>query len=208
MKPLHIIFITLALLLVAAALYFWPRAAASTNVTNYPSQGADIIAFGDSLVAGYGSSQPGGFVSMLAQDIGEPIVNLGQDGDTTQGALGRVKELNKYNPNVVILLVGGNDFLNKLDMTVAFANLGQIIEDIQNRGAVVLLVGVRVSSIIGNYDSQFEALANTYHTAYVPHVMDGILGNSSLMYDNVHPNDAGYKLISQRILPTLEPLVR
>ncbi len=207
MKSLYVV-IAITLLALGAAVYFWPHAKAALSVTNYPSKGSDIIAFGDSLVAGYGSSQPGGFVSMLAQDIGEPIVNLGQDGDTTQGALGRVKELNKYNPKVVILLVGGNDFLNKLDMTQAFANIGQIIESIQNRGAVVLLVGVRVSPVIGNYDSQFEALANTYHAAYVPHVMDGILGNPKLMYDNVHPNDEGYKLIAERILPTLKTVVQ
>lgn len=208
MRPLYVVSIALALLLAATAWYFWPHAKAILTVTNYPSKGTDIVAFGDSLVAGYGSTGGGGFVSILAKSIGVPIVNLGKDGDTTSSALARINSFDKYNPKVVILLVGGNDYLEQQSMTQAFANLGQIIEDIQSRGAVVLLVGVRISPLVGNFDPQFEGLATKYKTAYVPHVMDGILGNKQFMYDSIHPNDAGYALIAERILPTLKTVVQ
>ena len=189
-------------LLGAIVFYFWPRKAAT--ITNYPSSGTDLIAFGDSLVAGYGADDGKDFVSLLSHDINQPIVNLGVDGDTTAQALARIKQLDKYNPKVVILLVGGNDYLQRRDMTQAFVNLGQIIQDIQKRGAVVVLVGVRLNSILGNFDKQYEALVSQYKVAYVPNAMDGILGNPKLMFDNIHPNDAGYQILANRILPVLQ----
>ena len=192
-----------------AAYTFWPHTMpAATTYTNYPSKGTDIIAFGDSLVAGYGADDGKDFVSLLSTSINQPIVNLGHDGDTTAEALARLSDLNKYNPKVVILLVGGNDYLQKKDMTQAFVNLGKIIQDLQKRGAVVVLVGVRVNYYIGNFDKQYEQLVKQYKVAYVPDAMDGILGNQKYMYDSVHPNNAGYQILADRIEPVLQQVLR
>ena len=79
------------------------------NITNYPSRGTDIIAFGDSLVEGMGSSGGNDFVSLLSKKIDQPIINLGHSGDTTEDGVKRIGELDKYNPKIVILLLGGND---------------------------------------------------------------------------------------------------
>ena len=199
------------ILLVGYAAYsFWPHTMAvqTSNLTNYPSKGTDIVAFGDSLVAGYGADDGKDFVSLLSNDINQPIVNLGHDGDTTAEALARLSDLNKYNPKVVILLVGGNDYLQKKDMAQAFVNLGQIIANLQKRGAVVVLVGVRVNYYIGNFDKLYEQLVKQYKVAYVPDAMDGILGNQKYMYDSVHPNNAGYQILSDRILPTLQQVMK
>lgn len=205
MRPLYIVLIVLT---VVAAVYFWRQAKAAITITNYPSQGTDIIAFGDSLVAGSGATEGHNFVDLLSQQVGEPIVNLGHRGDTTTNALARISQLDAYKPKAVIVLVGGNDYIDKQSMEQAFVNLGEIIKNIQSRGAVVVLVGVRLSRFFGNFDQEFETLAKEYNTAYVPHVLDGILGNSELMSDDVHPNDAGYALIAERILPVLKPLIQ
>src|SRR3989338_6474490 len=76
------------------------------EVRNYPSSCADIVAFGDSLVVGVDASPGRDFVSLLSQQIRQPIVNLGVSGDTTAGGLARLSELDAYEPKVVIVLLG------------------------------------------------------------------------------------------------------
>ncbi len=200
-----------ALLIVIAGLlvYYFRPTPSPSYITNYPSSGTDIIAFGDSLVVGAGSTPGHDFVSDLSADINEPIVNLGEDGDTTAQALARINVLSAYHPKVVILLVGGDDYLDKDNMTQAFVNLGEIIQNIQSRGAVVLLVGERISPTVGNFDGQFVQLVATYHTAYVPGVLDGVFNNPQYMSsDGIHPNDAGYAIIASRILPVLKEVMQ
>ena len=189
---------------VAVYLFFFNTA----PVTNSPSAGTDIVAFGDSLVAGTGSSEGRNFVSLLSGAIGQPIVNLGVPGDTTADGLARMSELNAYKPKVVLLLVGGNDYLKRIPQEQTFANLAAIIKDIQSRGAIVLLLGVRGGLFGDHFSSGFEDLRDTYHTAYVSNVLDGLLGDKKYMSDQVHPNDAGYRLIAERIAPVLKELLQ
>lgn len=177
-------------------------------ITNYPSSGSDIIAFGDSLVAGSGATSGNDFVTLLSKRIGQPIINLGVPGDTTGDGLARLDGLDRYRPKVVLLLLGGNDHLKKVPIEVTFANLGKIIENIHARGAVVLLLGVKGSLFGDRFESEFEKLAKKYKTTYVSNVLDGLFGNSNFMEDAIHPNDAGNARIAERIYPVLAPLIR
>ena len=129
--------ITTALIIIGffLAYHFWPS---PIKIKNYPSQGTDIIAFGDSLVSGYGANPEDDFVSLLSQDIGRPIVNLGVNGDTTADGLARIDELNAYHPKVVLLLLGGDDALQQVPVDETFQNLAEIIQNMQQRGAIVL----------------------------------------------------------------------
>lgn len=175
-----------------------------SEIENYPSSGTDIIAFGDSLVQGVGaSSEDKNFVSLLSQKIDEPIINLGISGNTTEDGLKRINELDRYKPKVVLLLLGGNDRLRKVPVETTIANLENIIKNIQARGSVVLLLGVRGNLITDNFDTVFENLRDKYKTAYVPDVLDGIFGNGQYMSDSIHPNDAGYEIIANKIHPVL-----
>lgn len=178
------------------------------TIKNYPSSGTDIVAFGDSLVEGVGATPGHDLVSLLSKDIGAPIVNLGRSGDTTADGLARINELDSYKPKVVILILGGNDYLAQKSMPEAFERLGKIIEQIQARGAIVLLVGIRLSLVVGNFDAQYHELEQKYQTAYIPNVLDGFYGKEQYMSDNIHPNDAGYAIIASRIAPTLQKLIR
>ena len=189
---------------VAVYLFFFNTA----PIANYPSAGTDIFAFGDSLVAGTGSSDGHDFVSLLSGAIGQPIVNLGVPGDTTADGLARINGLDAYKPKVVLLLLGGNDYLKRIPQEQTFANLAAIIKDIQSRGAIVLLLGVRGGLFGDHFSSGFEDLRDTYHTAYVSNVLDGLLGDKKYMSDQVHPNDAGYRLIAERIAPVLKELLQ
>lgn len=191
--------ILFAAVVVPGALFFFRN----EPITNYPSSGTDIVAFGDSLVQGVGAGEGQDFVSLLSKRIGRPILNLGHSGDTTAAGLARIQELDAYKPKVVLLLLGGNDYLKKVPITETRKNLEAIIEHIQARGAVVLLLGVRGGLLHDRFDSEFEDLRDTYHTAFVPDVLDGLLGDSAYMADSVHPNAAGYKLIADKIYPVL-----
>lgn len=162
-----------------------------------------IVAFGDSLVYGTGSSG-GGFVKQLEQQLARPIENLGVPGDTTADGLARLDEVLQLQPALVILLLGGNDFLRQVPPDTAFANLDAIITQLQADGAAVLLVGVRGGLVRDHFAARFEELAERHGTAYVHDVLDDTLGVAGYMADQVHPNDAGYRVIADRIRPVLE----
>ncbi len=179
------------------------------EVKNYPSQGTDIIAFGDSLVFGVGATKPeNNFVARLSAKIGQPIVYLGVSGNTTADGLARLNELDKYKPKIVILLLGGNDYLRQTPEQTTFSNLGKIIEDIQGRGAMVLVLGVKGSLFGDGYKKEFEALSQKYQTAYVSNVLDGLFGNNTYMADALHPNDLGYEKIANKVYQVLSHLLQ
>lgn len=196
-----IVVATLSLALIAGiALWFFNR---KENITNYPPQGEAIVAFGDSLVEGVGSNGGGDFVSILSKSVGEPIINMGVAGNTTRDGLARVDEVLKKNPKIVLLLLGGNDFLRKIPREETFSNLSQIIDRIHERGALVILLGVRGGLLSDGYGEYFEDLADTKRTLYVPNVLAGLLARDEYMADSIHPNNAGYAIISAKILPAL-----
>jgi len=197
--------ILLALVVILLGIFYFSR---SKTVTNYPSRGANIVALGDSLVAGAGSTKGNDFVSLLSKKMNQPIVNLGRSGDTTADGVSRLKELDDYKPKVVIVLLGGNDYLKKVPITETRKNLSTIIENIHARGAVVLLLGVRGGILRDSFEEEFEDISKKYNTAYVPNVLDGLLGNTKYMSDSIHPNDIGYAMISEKVYPVLSPLTK
>ncbi len=177
-------------------------------IRNYPSKGTDIIAFGDSLVEGVGASAGNDFISLLSRKIGRPVINLGKSGDTTAEALRRIGDLDDYHPQVVLLLLGGNDHLRKVPIAETFKNLSVLIEDIQGRGAIVVLLGVRGNLFGDKFEPEFEKLQNNYQTAYIPDVLSGLFGHREYMADPIHPNDAGYAVIANRVYPVLVKLLQ
>lgn len=200
MKPRALILTVLFVALASLGIYHFSR---NGTITNYPSKGTDIIAFGDSLVEGLGSTAGNDFVTVLSGKIGQPIVNLGRAGDTTIDGIARIGELDNYNPKVVLFLLGGNDHLRKIPIPETRKNLAILIENIQARGAVVLLLGVRGGLFSDKFDTELENLRDTYHTAFVSDVLEGLFGNDKYMSDAIHPNDIGYGMIADRIYPVL-----
>ncbi len=190
-------------------LFFFVNFSKNPQIKNYPSKGQDVIAFGDSLIFGQGaSSNDKNFISLLSQKIGKKIINLGVPGNTTQDALDRINELDKYNPKVVIVLLGGNDYLKKVPIETTFKNLEKIIKKVQDRGSVVLLLGVRGGLLTDKFDTEFEKISSKYHTVYVSNVLSGLITNMQYMSDAVHPNDLGYEKIADRVYPVLVKLIK
>ncbi|MBI3304815.1 arylesterase [Candidatus Parcubacteria bacterium] len=180
------------------------------QVRNYPSTGETLIALGDSLTAGDGVASAETYVAVLSARLGVSIVNAGVSGDTTAGALVRLPALfGQYpRPKLVIVMLGGNDFLQRRPKEETAQNLGRIIEAFQARGAVVVLVGVRGGVFSDEFASEYKRLARQYQTAYVPNVLKGIIGDPSLKVDTIHPNAKGYQKIADRLEKVIRPLLK
>lgn len=178
------------------------------TITNYPPREGPIVAFGDSLIAGTGSTAGADVVSNISTLIGEPVINMGVAGDTTARGLERIDTVLKKQPRIVLLLLGGNDYLQRVPKEKTFTNLRTIITLLQKDGAVVVLLGVRGGLLSDNFKEPFETLAKETGSLYVPDVLDGILGNKKLLSDEVHPNDLGYRIMATRIADAIERVVR
>lgn len=195
MKTSHILIISA--LAVGVIFYFFGNP--SYRFVNYPPKNNTIVAFGDSLVEGFGSTKGNDFVSVLSKKIDKPIINLGISGNTTKDGLIRINEISIHNPGTVILLLGGNDYLRDIPKEDTFQNLRKIISTLQSKGDFVVLLGIRGGVLKDNFKSSFEDLAREMGTAYVPDVLDGLVGDSRYMSDLVHPNDDGYKIMAEKV---------
>lgn len=178
-------------------------------ITNYPPKGTTIVALGDSLTVGVGASDTAhGYISILAKRLNITIANKGVSGDTTADAEKRLqRDVLDEHPNIVLILLGGNDYLKQVPQEETFRNLRSIIERTQKTGATVLLIGVRGGLLHDKFDKDFEKLAKDTGSLFVPNALNEILGDPKLMSDQVHPNDDGYLKIADKIAPTLEGLV-
>lgn len=181
----------------ALGVYFFSNS--SPIIKNYPPKNDTIVAFGDSLTRGVGATDGKGFVYLLSQKLGKPIINLGVSGDTTKEGLARINEAIKKNPGTVILLLGGNDYLKKVPQEETFNNLRQIITRFQSGGSMVVLLGIRGGVLSDKFEKPFENLARETGSIYVSDVLSGVITKKEYMYDTVHPNDKGYIIIADRI---------
>ncbi len=180
------------------------------NIVNFPPKGSMIVALGDSLTEGVGaSSYERGYIGLLKKRFDIDIVNKGVSGDTTKRGLARLdSDVLLLHPDIVIVLLGGNDFLQQVPREEVFKNLENIITRIQKNGAVVLLLGVRGGLLHDAFSADFIALAKRTGSAFVPNVLEGIIGDGKLMQDGIHPNDGGYQKIADKVAPVLEKLLK
>lgn len=173
-------------------------------------KGRLVVAFGDSLTSGVGASSVSeSYIAYLAQDSGVTIINKGVGGNTTTKALARVQtdvlDLNPK-PEVAIILLGGNDFFKGVPQETTKENLTKIVDLIKEAEIKVILLGVsRVH--FPDYENMIQAIAMKKNISYVPAILDGIVNIEELMSDLKHPNADGYKLMAQRIEPTLEQVL-
>lgn len=179
-----------------------------TPITNAPPARLGIVAFGDSLTAGVGASPGHDYPSVLSQIIGREVINRGVSGDTTADALKRLdRDVLALDPGIVIVILGGNDFLRKVPEKEVEKNLTEIITRIQEKGAVVILGEMRGPAPGMDYGNLYKRLARRHGTVLVPDILGEILTHPKLKSDPIHPNDAGYEIIARRVAEKLEPLL-
>jgi len=173
------------------------------NRSTEPALGSGpVIAFGDSLTKGTGSTPGHDFVSRLSAATGREIQNQGENEDTTAGALVRLDNILQEKPSLVIVFLGGNDVLQGVSSDQTLMNISQIVSLIRASGAKVLLLGLGpIGPESAHISSGLERIAKENSARYIPDVLSGIEGNPSFMSDEVHPNDAGYAIIAERVRP-------
>jgi len=180
----------------------------SPRITNLDSTGDSIVCFGDSLTEGAGAEKGSDYPSMLRRKVSWPVINAGVIGDTTQDAIQRIEEdVLAHNPRMVIVMLGGNDYLRKVPLAKTLANMDIIVARIQDHGAIVVLVTVRLGILKDHYTKEFKKIAQKRGALFVPNVMKGILTNPKLKYDRIHPNADGYCLITERIYEAIAHLL-
>lgn len=194
--------------LVGALLLILPGCSSRTPIVRDDSHGRTIICFGNSLTKGEGASPGQDYPSRLAAALGQEVINAGGSGDTTRQALQRLAtDVLEQDPRLVIVQFGGNDFLQGISREETFANLDEIVRRIQERGAMVVLVGVPSGWLVDATRADYQRIAKARRVAFIPNILEGIMTNPLLKSDQLHPNDEGYQKIAERILKTVRPLV-
>lgn len=183
----------------------------------HAADGVTVLAFGDSLTAGYGldagTTLPERLETALeAQGLAANVINGGVSGDTTAGGLARLDWMLAGiddRPDLVILALGANDALRGIAPDLTRANLSAIIELLKSRGIPVLLAGMVAPPNMGpDYASRFNAiygdLAKTYNIPLYPFLLDGVAAHPALnQADGMHPNAAGVGVIVERLAPVV-----
>lgn len=177
-----------------------------------------LVAFGDSLTAGYGVAADEAFPAKLQRALRDKgyaveVVNAGVSGDTTSGGLDRLDWSIPDGADAAIVELGANDALRGLDPAVTRKALDQILSRLQGKGIKVLLAGMRAPPNMGTeytarFDAIFPELAKAHGVALYPFFLEGVAGERALNQpDGLHPLPAGVDIIVRRILPDVEALL-
>ena len=190
-----------------------PRGGDSTPVR----QGV-IVAFGDSLTAGFGTDEGSSYPDFLKRELDKRgyayhVVNEGVSGDTTEIGLGRIEIVRSWNPDFVIVAFGGNDGLRVLSIDRMKSNLRRMITKLQESGAQVILAGMKLPPNYGaeyreSFVQAFFDLAAELNLPFLPFLMEGVGGVPHLMQaDGLHPTAEGNERMALNVLEVLEPLL-
>lgn len=190
-----------------------PAANVSAGAENADAQ--LVVAFGDSLYAGYGVLPQQSFPAQLekalaARGIAASVRNAGVSGDTSSAGLRRLGftlDGLARKPDLVMVNLGGNDMLRGIDPAETRANLTAICEELKKRGIPIMLTGMIAAPNMGrDYADAFNAiygdLARRYDAALYPFFLDTVVTDPALMLeDRIHPNPQGLEKIAGRVAP-------
>lgn len=178
-----------------------------------------LLVVGDSLSAAYGVPSETAWVQLLRDRLDEQglnwdVVNASISGETTDGGLRRLPDLlQKNQPDVVIIELGGNDGLRGFPPDVIESNLADMIEQVRDIGATPVLVGMQIPPNYGQrytrmFADIFPKLSDRYDTPLVPFFLEGIYNEDGLMQeDGIHPTEAAQPVLLDNLWPQLEPLI-
>ena len=178
-----------------------------------------IIAFGDSLTAGFGTNEGQSYPDALQRDLDAKgyhyrVVNAGVSGNTTKDGVIRLPAVIALHPQIVIVAFGGNDGLRGLPIASTRQNLDTIVSTIQRAGAHVVLGGITLPPNYGpDYIQQFNQtyalLSKQFHAPLLPFLLQGVYGVPGGMQDDgIHATASGNETVARNILPLLMPLLK
>ena len=206
--------------------FFWLRPDANESIiSNVSPRTTDgevvIVAFGDSLTAGYGLPAQEAYpakleASLRAEGKSVRVINAGVSGETTRGNLERAEFIRGQNPDIVLLGIGGNDALRQLPVETAKSNITETINILQSgeNPPIVVLLQMQAPLNAGlaykrEFDAMYEALAEQEQVLLVPFLTAEVFLNvENKLADGIHLNATGYqKVVDDYMLPTLVPLI-
>lgn len=168
-------------------------------------ESAVIVAFGDSLTQGVGVSIEHSYPAVLQSLSGYKVVNAGVSGETTaQGRVRFAKVLEQEQPQLVVLLEGGNDFLKKIPREKTQENLASMIALAQANDVKVLLVGVPEKGIFLSSAALYESLAEQWNVPLENDIVGHLMRRTSMKSDYVHFNEKGYQKLAEAIYLKLQ----
>lgn len=167
-------------------------------------EGSTVLALGDSLTFGYGANPDESYPAQLQKLTGWNVVNGGVSGDTSAQALSRLPALLARKPKLVIVGIGGNDFLRKVPEEQTRANIAKIIETVQKENIPAVLVGVphiTLGALFGHLSDHplYEDLSEEYGIPLFGGAWAEILGDNDLKSDQIHANGKGYRRFAEKL---------
>ena len=164
-----------------------------------------ILAFGDSLTVGVGTSIENSYPTILAQLTGLTVINSGISGETTDRGLERLPaELDRTQPDLMILIEGGNDILRNKSKSQLKANLKGMIEQANIRSIPVVLIGIPEKSLFSDSAPLYEELAEEFDLVFDDSLIGGLQRSPSMKSDIVHFNKQGYRKMAESIYELLD----
>lgn len=165
---------------------------------------AVVLALGDSLTHGTGAREAESYPAQLESLIGRKVVRAGVPGEVSAQALARLPgELEQHRPQLLVLCIGGNDFLRNLGKAQVAANVQTMVAVARQRGIDVLLIGTPEKGLTVTPPAFYAEIAEQARIPYEGSVIGEILRNSELKSDTIHPNARGYRLIAERVAALL-----
>jgi lysophospholipase L1-like esterase len=165
---------------------------------------AVVLAFGDSITHGTGARESESYPAQLEALIGRTVVRAGVPGEVSAQALARLPAaLEEHRPQLLVLCIGGNDFLRNLGKAQVEANVRRMIALARERGAGVVLIGTPEKGLLVSPPGFYGEIAQQLRIPYEGKVIGEILRNSELKSDPIHPNARGYRLIAERVAALL-----
>lgn len=196
--------IIILLLIIGCICYFMRD---KTTVKNVNNPASSIVAFGDSLTAGYGAPKGSSYPDFLARRLGQEVINLGLSGETAVHAPARLPEVLAQNPYMVLIEFGANDYMQGRSMQNAVEAVRQIVDSVQQAGAVAVIVDTGGPGM-GEYSNAYKKLARDKEAVFVPAILKGIFNKKQYKSDMVHPNADGYEIIADRIYEAIKPYLK
>lgn len=167
-----------------------------------------IVAFGDSLTAGYGA---GGtqyaYPAVLAELTGKTVLNKGLSGETAVHAPQRLPEVLAARPDMVLIEFGANDFMRSMSREEAVLAVEKIVDAVQSAGAVAVIVDTGAPGMAG-YSEAYQKMAKEKQALFVPGILRGVFNKSAYKSDMVHPNAAGYRIVAQKVHRVIKPYLK
>jgi acyl-CoA thioesterase I len=178
-----------------------------------------IVAFGDSLTQGHVLPEMEAYPAQLEARLSSEgqaikVMNAGINGETSSGALSRVKWILNLKPDIVILETGANDGFRGIKPDLIEKNISDIIRLLKGNGVTVVLAGMQMLSNMGvEYTRDFRAIyprvAREHDVILIPFFLEGVAGEPDLnLPDGIHPTATGHRMVADHVFPFVMEAIR